>query len=440
VTPQPPLRRALCVTVTVVLLVAGLAVPTLAKLPDRDGDGLPNIYEKQRTRTDPRKADTDGDGTPDGREDPDHDGLDNRWEFRLGTKPHVADSDRDGTPDGREDPDADRLGSAWEVHLARTDPRRADSDFDGFVDSVEDPDGDELSNAGEQRFGTDPFGADTDGDGTDDWHEDSNGDGIEDGLTQDRRRLPSNLKPSVIHARLENTRYDECHQDGWDAAVRLCAFGPKGGRKVVLFGDSHALHWRRAFGRIATARGWRVSMMSKSGCPAADFHVDDPSCAQWRESAIRRIRAIQPWLVIVSEYNAYPERSPSADPEQDGVAWTEGLTRTLDRLEAVAGEVVLLGDISFFGSDPVGCLKRNRADISRCSVRRSDVVGSERAARDRAAADAASVRWIRTDRLSCPYDPCPLVTDSTLMTYNEHHLTVRYGELVWRALARRLPK
>jgi hypothetical protein len=420
-------------------MLLGVAAPGRAVTNDPDRDGLPTSFEKERTGTDPRKADTDRDGTPDGREDRDHDGLGNRWEYRLGTKPRKADSDGDGTPDGREDRDHDRLRNAWEIKVASTDPRTADSDRDGLIDPVEDPDEDELSNAGEQRYDTLPSDADTDGDGVDDWHEDADGDGIEDGLTQDRRRVPPGLRPTLKQARLPNTLYEECHQEIDRAAVRVCAFGPKHGRKVVLIGDSHALHWRRAFERVAKARGWRVSMMTKSGCPPAQF-PRNRSCAAWRESAIERIKAIHPWLVVVSEYNAYPEIYGGGDPELAAAQWTDGLARTLRRIDRVARRVVLLGDISLFGTDPVGCLKRHRSDMSACSIRRSEALGSARAERDRDAASAAGVPWIGTHRLSCPYDPCPLITGSTLMMYNEHHLTVRYAELIWRGLARRLPR
>jgi hypothetical protein len=429
------------VATLLLVLVTVAFTPGGAAVPDPDKDGLPTSFERQRTGTDPRRADTDGDGVADGREDPDRDGLTNRWEFRLGMKPRKADTDGDGTPDGREDRDHDRLRNAWEARVAHTDPRLPDTDLDGLVDAVEDPDRDELSNAGEQRLGTRPSDPDSDDDDVDDWHEDSDGDGIEDGLTQDRRRVPSRLRPSLKRAKVPNTLYAECHQDNRVAAVKVCTFGPRRGRKVVLFGDSHALHWRRAFERVAVARGWRVWMITKSGCPPAEFPRNE-SCGIWRESAIRRIRAIHPWLIVVSEYNAYPEvyGSGSGDLEQDAVLWTDGLTRTLRRLDRLAPRIVLLGDISLFGTSPIGCLKQNRSDLSACSIRRADALGSQRAARDRAAAKAAGVPWIGTHRLSCPYDPCPLVTGSTLMAYNEHHLTVRYAELVWRGLAKRLPR
>ena len=151
---------ALALTVAPLVAVSPVAGATA----DTDHDGLPNIWERYRSLTSPTRADTDRDGIPDGREDPDHDGLTNRQEFVAGLDPRRADTDRDGIRDGREDTDHDGLRTSFEF-LAGTHPRRADTDGDGRPDGREDPDHDGLSNLTEQKLGTHPRRADTDGDG-----------------------------------------------------------------------------------------------------------------------------------------------------------------------------------------------------------------------------------------------------------------------------------
>lgn len=84
---------------------------------DFDNDGLTNWDEINLHQTNPLKADTDGDGMPDGWEvfnylDPlgiwdalwdfDDDGLSNLEEFQNGTNPFNSDTDGDGTSDGDE--------------------------------------------------------------------------------------------------------------------------------------------------------------------------------------------------------------------------------------------------------------------------------------------------------------------------------------------------
>ncbi|GFR38813.1 hypothetical protein PRECH8_21090 [Insulibacter thermoxylanivorax] len=95
-------------------------------LGDYDGDGLLNGFELEMLSnyTNPLLYDTDGDGIPDGEEDPDQDGLSNLMEQELGTDPLSADTDGDGLKDGSEV----RLG---------TDPLSVDTNGNGLIDSEE---------------------------------------------------------------------------------------------------------------------------------------------------------------------------------------------------------------------------------------------------------------------------------------------------------------
>jgi hypothetical protein len=69
---------------------------------DSDGDGLSDWDECLFLGTNPAHEDTDGDGTADGQEDSDKDGLSNGEELILGTHPIIRDTDGDGYSDGEE--------------------------------------------------------------------------------------------------------------------------------------------------------------------------------------------------------------------------------------------------------------------------------------------------------------------------------------------------
>lgn len=141
------------------LLLAGFAGTAVAK--DRNGDGLPDRWEKQnqlslkvdqakrdqdrdslnnraefRSHTDPLDADSDDDGTQDGDEDRDHDGVDNHNEQQEGTLPNDKDSDDDGVKDGKEDADHDGLKNKGEDATANQ-PDDKDTDDDGIKDGNE---------------------------------------------------------------------------------------------------------------------------------------------------------------------------------------------------------------------------------------------------------------------------------------------------------------
>ncbi|HZI12930.1 MAG TPA: Ig-like domain-containing protein [Myxococcus sp.] len=157
--------------------------------PDSDNDGLLDGTERGVTRenapagtntsspnfradddpsttTDPRRADTDGDGLNDGAEDADRNGrvgatetdprdmdsddddLNDGVEVRgdNATNPRNPDTDGDGLRDGAED--ANRNGS---LDGGETDPNNADTDLGGAND------GEEVSNGGNPLDGNDDF-------------------------------------------------------------------------------------------------------------------------------------------------------------------------------------------------------------------------------------------------------------------------------------------
>lgn len=108
---------------------------------DTDGDGLSDYIELfYDLDTDPCKADTDENGTLDGDEDADMDGLLNLREIEIGTMCDCNDTDGDGLSDGEEinvyhtnplsvDTDNDNLND-WKEILYGTDPIQYNDTFD----------------------------------------------------------------------------------------------------------------------------------------------------------------------------------------------------------------------------------------------------------------------------------------------------------------------
>gem|GEM_PF-1333083 len=185
------------------------------KFEDHDGNGKIQFSDQTgmecafigQKDTDPRKADSDGDGLPDNQEM--RNGIISREQFigmlddptiwfeeggvSHGSDPNSADSDNDGlldseeyngsiiTPDGSNpcivDSDGDSMPDADELPLCRLnpDPNCIGSE-DGLGDGY-DGDSDGLSDLAEAMLGTDPDNFDTDGDGLKDGDEDTNHNG-----------------------------------------------------------------------------------------------------------------------------------------------------------------------------------------------------------------------------------------------------------------------
>lgn len=126
---------------------------------DRDGDMLKDGDEAM-FGYDLLDPDSDDNGTHDGDEDFDGDGLSNRYElYTLGLDPTDSDTDGDGLADNTE------------LEVTLTDPLLVDSDGDTVSDADQDADGDGISNALEVAIGTDPHNVDTDGDKVSDYDE-----------------------------------------------------------------------------------------------------------------------------------------------------------------------------------------------------------------------------------------------------------------------------
>jgi subtilisin family serine protease/Mg-chelatase subunit ChlD len=124
----------------------GISVADLNPLADHDADGL-NTLEEYLYGTDPHNYDTDGDRIPDGVE------VDNRLDPLKPDQVKPGDGDRDGdylpdiwekkyfpklditAVDPKADPDKDELSNYTEYVLG-TNPTRADSDGDGIKDDV----------------------------------------------------------------------------------------------------------------------------------------------------------------------------------------------------------------------------------------------------------------------------------------------------------------
>lgn len=386
---------------------------------------------------------------PDPMSDADKDRLTYADEQRLGTDPNRKDTDRDGIRDDLEDPDGDGLNNWFELYRSKTDPLRKDTDRDGLSDGIEDPDGDLLSNRGEQRFKTKPLKRDSDGDGRSDWHEASN-----QGRRQDARRIPRSLRPKLARATddvppIHNRR---CHSRGTNTVARSCSwtFGPRKGRRlVVLTGDSHAAHWVPALLKVAEHRGWKLMTITKSACPVADVlkapgGPQELACSRWRKNAWARIRSLKPDLVIASSLDSYRFMTSSGTRSRSAGVWKAALTRSLRQLGKGPTKVLMLGDVYPWGAQGavLACLRRNTRDLSACQKSRSTSTASFVRSRDRterAAAKAAGARFRSTREILCPYDPCALVVDGTLVTRDGGHISATYSRQIWRAIDRIIP-
>ncbi len=263
--------------------------------------------------------------------------------------------------------------------------------------------------------------------------------------------VPGNLLPPLAAVRSDSPRiYAEgCHLDAATAVSPPCVYGdPGSSTTVVLFGDSHAAQWFPALERIATDRGWRLVSLTKSACTAADVTVWSATlgrayteCDAWRRSAMERIAAERPALVVVSDSRGV---RPIVDGETlagdaGGPALADGLRRTLDALRPLAGEVAVIGVTPEAPDDPPACLSENPGSVLACATPVDRAVDTAWLATEAAVAAEADATYIDPTAWVCPTGPCPAVIGRFLVYRDTHHLATPFAAALASRLAGRLP-
>jgi hypothetical protein len=205
----------------------------------------------------------------------------------------------------------------------------------------------------------------------------------------------------------------------------------------VLLGDSHAMQLATPIKTVAEDRGWRLTTLVKKACPPvlgvhnrAQRWVDDgASCRRWRRGALEWLRANPPDHIIIAHSDGYAISrfgGRRISGERRAAAWRGGMKRTLAQLPP-RSRVILLGDIPYNRLNPVGCLKRNATNISKCVTSRQPLHKRdiERALED--AADARGATFRRFHDKVCSYDPCPIIHGDVLLYRDRGHLTEAFA-------------
>ncbi len=247
--------------------------------------------------------------------------------------------------------------------------------------------------------------------------------------------LPAGLRPSLAEARddLPAPYVDGCQVSAEGTESPACTYGdPAGTRTVVVFGDSHALSWFPAVDRLAKEQGWRFVNLTKSACSSVDVSQWNANlkrvyteCDAWRASALRRIAAERPALVLVTNSRSFSAVGPDGallEGPARTAAWRAGVARTLDRIAAVAAKVVLIADTPRSIVDVPVCLSEHRDDTLACATPVERAFSPAWLAEEKAAAASAGVGFVDPTRWVCPSGPCPAVIGNFMVFRDEHHL------------------
>jgi peptidoglycan/LPS O-acetylase OafA/YrhL len=196
--------------------------------------------------------------------------------------------------------------------------------------------------------------------------------------------LPTRTTTPINLSVLTDVYFDgKCQSKNTEIEVKKCVSGdPTGKKNIVIFGDSHATQWIPALNEIGIKNNYKISVLTKAGCPAADLTVlyeinkklqKYPECAAWRNNAILEINSNQnPDLIIMSATGAY---NVGTDPKKNLDYWLNGYKTTITNLQKYSDRIMILNDTPHSGSPTsLDCLGKNLENPSRCDLNYADSV------------------------------------------------------------------
>jgi SGNH domain (fused to AT3 domains) len=233
--------------------------------------------------------------------------------------------------------------------------------------------------------------------------------------------VPANLDPAIQNAR-ENEPVvytNGCHLVVAELQPRECVYGATDSSiDIVLFGDSHAAQWFPAIEQIANKRGWKLRVMTKSGCPTAAISQGnqgrDERCQTWRDNVVEWIQSNDPELVVMSA-RAY-------DYIRHDV-WANALTDLIADIRPSVGQVLMLGDTPDQKVDVPACLAEHLGDVPACLTPRNDSINPYVMDAERTLAERHDVLTEPTTDWVCAMTGCPVVVGNILMYRDDNHLT-----------------
>ena len=195
---------------------------------------------------------------------------------------------------------------------------------------------------------------------------------------------------------------------------------------MVLYGDSHAAMWFRAFDDIATRAHWKLVILSKGACPAAPLPTHPPggtgdwvACDQWHRFAVDRINQLDPTLLIITQNETPTPDSRSYSPAQ----WQSGLEELLNEVTAPKTVKVVLGNIPPIGGP--GCLVRHIDDVQACARPPHPYLRFVYEQAEKLATEAVGARYIDVTPWFCA-KRCSSVIGDYDVYFNSTHVAVGY--------------
>ncbi|MGI8945857.1 MAG: acyltransferase family protein [Thermoleophilaceae bacterium] len=222
-----------------------------------------------------------------------------------------------------------------------------------------------------------------------------------------------------------------------------CVYGnPRSDTTVVLFGNSHAMHWFPAIERIAKERDWRLVALTRAGCAIADVKFSS-RCDSWREDTLRRIEEDEKPARVILGTSTAMSLGVVVDGDRLSRAGSvpflrRGFERVLRRLRDTGARVTVLKSLPRPPRDVPSCVSRQPKRLERCAFAKwRDPAGAYDSV---SATTVDGTEVLDASPIVCPDGRCPAVMGNALVYRDDNHFTATFARTLSPWLETRLPR
>lgn len=227
------------------------------------------------------------------------------------------------------------------------------------------------------------------------------------------------------------------------SAGRVCNYGlGDTSRKVLVWGDSHALALMPAVNALAKAHGMHTYLVAKYNClplfappspTRIDPAIDRYRCATFNAAVVEAIARLEPELIILDGAWAVPEPPPHVPDIAAGIEQT--VNRVGDHSRSIC-VVFAVPKLKYAVSHALLVARRRHISDDFLRLSRADALAQhwdmEHDVRDMA--QRSGLKVVDPKDALCPEDSCIYKADDRSLYFDDNHLSV-YGALyVARAL------
>jgi hypothetical protein len=156
------------------------------------------------------------------------------------------------------------------------------------------------------------------------------------------------------------------------------------------------------------------------------------TCDRWREAALARIGALQPVLVVITNYHWHSLLDPGGSGAHQSAPlrpdlWEQGLRRTLDRLPA-SSAILLLEDSPTARTDIPSCLVEHLDAVDRCAFAREAGIAPPLTLVERAISRSdPRVSYLDLTSHVCDGSVCPAARGRLALYADDNHFSVGFA-------------